>query len=191
MFRFLAPLAIFLLRIPLGAEIENRGSTACFWGKPGERTTYSQPYRPTMAPEIPYGPTAREQEMMKRKLPMTPEEALTVVMSDGCSYRVYYKESIRYRPVTEYKMVFEPIRKTERVPVEQINPYTGTLDTQWYDETTESAFPVLHEKEVVSYVPEKVLLRVFISEEPSTDMTYGATDSGSATLRFQTDVTPR
>ena len=115
-----------------------------------------------MAPEIPYGPTAREQEMMKRKLPMTPEEALTVVMSDGCSYRVYYKESIRYRPVTEYKMVFEPIRKTERVPVEQINPYTGTLILNG-DETTESAFPVLHEKEAV--LRAERFCSVFISED--------------------------
>ena len=77
----------------------------CLWGKLGERTTYQRPYCPAMAPEIPYGPSAQEQEMMKRKLPMRPEDALTVVMSDGCTYRVYYREAVRLQPVAEYQTV--------------------------------------------------------------------------------------
>ncbi|MBR2694749.1 MAG: hypothetical protein IKE69_11120 [Thermoguttaceae bacterium] len=163
-------------------------SEGCLWGKLGERTTYQQPYCPAMAPEIPFGPTAQEQEMMKRKLPMRPEDALTVVMSDGCTYRVYYREAVRFQPVAEYQTVFEPMRRVERVPVQQINPYTGIPETVWYDQQIETPYPVLHEKETVRYVPTKVLERVFLPGTPSSDSSFGGADPGSAELRFETDI---
>ena len=163
-------------------------SEGCLWGKLGERTTYQQPYCPAMAPEIAYGPSAQEQEMMKRKLPMSPEDALTVVMSDGCTYRVYYREAVRLQPVAEYQTVFEPMRRVERVPVQQINPYTGIPETVWYDQQTETPYPVIHEKETVRYVPTKVLERVFLPGTPSAGPSYNGAGPGSAELRFETDI---
>lgn len=141
-----------------------------------------------MAPEIPYGPSAQEQEMMKRKLPMRPEDALTVVMSDGCTYRVYYREAVRLQPVAEYQTVFEPMRSVERVSVQQINPYTGMTETVWYDQQTETPYPVLHEKETVRYVPTKVLERVFLPGTPSGDPNSGGGNPGSAELQFETNI---
>lgn len=176
--------------IPLRAESNCQGE-GCFWGKLGERTTYQRPYCPAMAPEIPYGPSAQELEMMKRKLPMRPEDALTVVMSDGCTYRFYYREAVRLQPVTEYQTVFEPIRSVERVPVQEINPYTGMPETVWYDQQTETPYPVLHEKETVRYVPTKVLERVYIPGTPSNGTGYNSGNLGSAELQFETDVRSR
>lgn len=170
------------------ADIGSGDCAGCLWGKLGERTTYQQPYCPAMAPEIPFGPSAQEQEMMRKKLPTRPEDALKVVMSDGCTYHIYYKETIRYRPVAEYSTVFEPMQKTERIPVQQVNPYTGLVETVWYDETQQTVFPVLHEKESVRYVPEKVLVRVIIPGTPSSSPISDPGNPGSAELHFENDI---
>lgn len=190
-FAFLSVSVFCGMTILFGGAV--RGESACqgegcLWGKLGERTTYQQPYCPAMAPEIPYGPSAQEQEMMRRKLPMRPEDALTVVMSDGCTYRVYYREAVRLQAVAERQTVFEPMRSVERVPVQQINPYTGMPETVWYNQETETPYPVLHEKETIRYVPTKVLERVFIPGAPSNDPAYGSGNPGSAELQFQTEV---
>lgn len=175
----------------VSAETAPAGSgdgAGCLWGKLGEKTTYLQPYCPAMAPEIPYGPTAEDRETMKRRLPMRPEDALTVVMSDGCTYKIYYKESVRYRPVANYTWVFEPMEKVEMVPVDEVNPYTGQVETRWVEESMKTNFPVFHEKETIDYEPEKVLVRVIIPGTPSPQSGYGNTDNGSAELHFETDV---
>ena len=186
-FLFILGMPLFYAAIAL-ADITDSDCAGCFWGKLGERTTYQQPYCPAMAPEIPYGPSAQEQEMIRKKLPTRPEDALKVVMSDGCTYHIYYRETVRYRPVAEYQTVFEPMQKNERVPVSQVNPYTGMVETQWYDEPMQTVFPVLHEKETIRYVPEKVLVRVIIPGTPSADSGYNSGNLGSAQLHFENDI---
>lgn len=171
-----------------GAESKQKDCSGCWWGKAGEKTTYSPPYCPAMAPEIPLVPSREEREKSAKKYPMSPEDAVCVVMADGCRYCYYYREAVRYRTVSEFKWVFEPMEKMETCPIDEINPLTGNVETRWVTEPVKTTFPVYHEKEFVRYEPEKVLVRVIIPGDKTDRTDAGVQGNGSAAIRFSTEV---
>ena len=171
-------------------EIDRTRGDGCLWGGLGEQTTYSTAYSPLMAPEIPVIQKKRDDQLDPIKYPMRPEEAITVTNSDGCRFLYYYKESVGYRKITEFRKVFEPVEQFENEPIQEIDPCTGQLVWRQVSVPVRSAFPVWHEKEFVRYEPAKVLVRVIIPETPSSS------DSpqqgiGSAEAHFSTEIEPR
>ncbi len=195
-FYHLVLLGLFLLGIhPVNSlfalserEKQKAESNGCVWGGIGERTTYQKPYSPILDPEIPIIEKTDPNELSKRELPMSPEEAISVIGSNGSRYSYYFKKDKGWKKITEWQTVYEPCEQLCDQEIEVIDPITGEIRYQTVTVTEMTPYPVLHEEEVVRYEPTDVLIRVIILNDPALDNAVTTQTPDGATTHIEQSV---
>lgn len=165
--------AIFLCAASVSAYTAKKGSEGCCWGGLGEKTTYQKTYSELMAPDIPVELQTSPDQVAPRKLPFSPEEAISVIDADGFRYSYYYKKERRLKKISEFRTVFEPCEELVEKEVETFNPCTCQVEIRTVTVPEMTPYPVLHEKEFVRYEPEDVLVRVIIVGKPDSPIADG------------------
>ncbi|MBR5626842.1 MAG: hypothetical protein IKW74_04390 [Thermoguttaceae bacterium] len=135
------------------------------WGTPTEQTTYSEPYCPYKAPDIPVITLNRDSQTKPIKLaePNSPETALIVVNSNGSRYSYYYKRVVRYQDKIEDCWVWGP---TDECPFGEWH---------WETRTTREAVPVK--------------LRIITPLPPDPTFQPPQKDPNSTSVQMKTTVT--